>query len=122
MALLCVTEPQSLNALQQLIADYLADHPVESYSSIARRAGDGMPRQTVHAIAKKGDVRQTNQPRTIERLARGMDMEESRVRAAAGLAAGFAVGVGADQFQSPSAQLLMQAIAELDAEKLDALC
>ena len=57
-----------MNALQKLIADYLADNPGENYSTIARR-GD-MPRTTVYSLATKEERRQTPHPDTIRQLAK----------------------------------------------------
>lgn len=78
-----------MNALQQLIADYLADHPGETYSSIARR-GD-MSKQNVQAIATKKAYKQSVLQDTIPALARGLETSESVVRAAAADAAGFGI-------------------------------
>ncbi|MDR6861925.1 hypothetical protein [Phycicoccus sp. 3266] len=107
-----------MNALQQLVADYLSDNPGESYSSIARRGG--LPRQTVWAIAKRESSRQTPHPDTIDGLARGMNMPEARVRAAAGMAAGYP-GAVSSTISSERGQLIAEALNELDEERLEIL-
>lgn len=77
-----------MNALQQLIADYIEDNPRENLSSIGRRGG--LPRQTVWSLANKPSAKQTPHPDTIKRLAKGMPgIPESVIRAAAGSAAGY---------------------------------
>lgn len=107
-----------MNALQQLIADYLADNPDETYSSIARR-GD-MPKNTVWATAKREASRQTPHPDTIAGLARGMNMPEERVRSAAGLAAGYPSTVSS-QIKTERGQLIAEALNALDDERLEIL-
>lgn len=81
-----MSQPET-NELQRLIAAHIAATPGENYATIARRAR--MSRSTVFALATRPRMRQTPHPDTIAALARGMQMPESRVRVAAGLAAGF---------------------------------
>ena len=107
-----------MNALQQLIADYLEDNPSEDYSSIARRGG--MPRQTVWATAKRSTARQTPRPETLARLAKGMNMSESEVRAAAGIAAGYP-GTSSSEFKTERGRLIAEALNALDEERLEIL-
>lgn len=107
-----------MNALQQLIADYLTDNPSESYSSIAVRGG--IPRQTVWAVAKRESSRQTPHPDTIAGLAQGMNIPEARVRAAAGLAAGYP-GTQSQEFKTDRGRLIAEALNELDEERLEVL-
>ena len=107
-----------MNALQQLIADYLDDNPGESYSSIARRGG--LPRQTVWAIAKRESSRQTPHPDTIAGLAKGMQMPESRVRSAAGIAAGYPSSTSSE-FKTERGQLIAEALSALHDERLEIL-
>jgi transcriptional regulator with XRE-family HTH domain len=103
-----------MNALQRLIAQYLADNPGETYSSIARRAG--MSRSTVHSAATVQKRTQTPTPATIKGLARGMGMSEERVRAASGDAAGYKVDVPAE-LDSEEGRLIVAAFADLDDER-----
>lgn len=107
-----------MNALQQLVADYLADNPDESYASIARRGG--MSRSTVYAIAKRPTHRQTPHPDTITALAKGLQMPESRVRSAAGMAAGF-TGSVTSAIKTERGRLIAEALDELDDERLESL-
>jgi len=107
-----------MNALQQLIADYLADNPGESYSGIARRGG--LPRQTVWAIAKRESSRQTPHPDTIAGLAKGMEMPEARVRSAAGIAAGYPATTSS-HITTERGQLIAEALNALDDERLEIL-
>ena len=106
-----------MNALQQLIADYMSDHPEETFASIARR-GD-MPRQTVQALARRSQVRATPREDTIQALARGMNMPVDIVKAAAGLTAGYGQGTAA--LEDDKVRLLVEMASELDAEKMEAL-
>lgn len=107
-----------MNSLQRLIAGYLADNPSENYSSIARRGG--LPRSTVHSIATVEERRQTPHPDTIKKLAKGMDMLESVVRAAAGDAAGYK-STTSSELTSEQARLIVEAASHLDQERLEAL-
>jgi len=106
-----------MNALQQLIASYLADNPGENYSTIARRAG--MSRSTVYSIANKEERLQTPHPETVRGLARGMNMLESVVKAAAGDAAGY--GGVSSELETERARLIVEAVKHLDQERLEAL-
>jgi hypothetical protein len=48
-----------MNDLRQLIANYTADRPAESYASIGRRGstpGDVVPTQSVHALATGSEM------------------------------------------------------------------
>lgn len=107
-----------MNSLQRLIADYLSDNPDENYSTIAQRGG--MSRSTVYSLAKKEERRQTPHPETIRRLALGMGMQESVVRAAAGDAAGYRATT-TSEMTTPQARLIVEATAHLDQERLEAL-
>lgn len=103
-----------MNDLQKLIADYLADHHGETYSSIARRGG--MSRSTVYSAATVEKRKQTLQPDTIAGLAKGMGMRESVVRAAAGNAAGYNAGVPQDM-DTEEGRLIVAAFHDLDDER-----
>jgi hypothetical protein len=103
-----------MNALQRLIADYLADNPGENYSTIARRAG--MPRSTVYSLATVEKRKQTSQPETIRNLAKGMQMAERVVRQAAGDAAGYQAGVP-QEMDTEEGRLLISAFHDLDDQR-----
>lgn len=105
-----------MNALQQLIADYLDDHPGENYSTIARRGG--IPRQTVQALARRERSRQTPRPHSLEGLARGMGVSIDTVRQAAGLAAGYGLDSSIDDER---VRMLLGTVSELDTERLEAV-
>jgi len=104
-----------MNALQQLIADYLRDHPGETFASIARRGG--MPRQTVYAIAKRKRPRQTPRLETIRALAKGLETQEQTVRAAVGLASGYSGIERASQDEA----MLLEMFRSLDDERREAV-
>jgi len=103
-----------MNALQRVIANFLADNPGENYSSIARRGG--MSRSTVHSLATVEKRRQTPNPATIESLAKGMRMSAASVRKAAGDAAGYRVDVP-PQLDSEEGRLIVAAFEDLDDER-----
>jgi hypothetical protein len=107
-----------MNELQQLIADYIADNPGESYASIGRRGG--LPRQTVQHLAKKAQAKQTPHPETLRCLAAGMGLPESYVRAAAADAAGYK-GNGGDGITDQRGRLIVEAVKGLDPERLESL-
>ena len=103
-----------MNALQKLIADYIADHPGENYSSIGRRGG--MPRTTVHSLATTEKRKQTPQPETLEQLARGMEMPVARVRMAAADAAGYRPDVP-QEMDDDEGRLIVAAWHELSEDR-----
>ncbi|MGZ4590258.1 MAG: hypothetical protein ACXV3V_11050 [Actinomycetes bacterium] len=106
-----------MNALQRLIADFLGDHPEETFSSIARRAK--MPRQTVQALARRKQVRAAPREATIVALARGLRMDVDIVKAAAGLTAGYGQGTAA--LENEQMRMLVEVASELDEERLTAV-
>ena len=108
-----------MNALQKLIADYLADNPGENYSTIARRGE--LPRTTVYSLAMKEERRQTPHPDTIKGLAKGMSMLESVVKSAAGAAAGYRSSAGLSELSTEESRLIVEAATHLDKERLEAL-
>ena len=112
-----------MNALQQLIADYLADNPGETYASIGRRGATlqrPFPRQTVHSLATKRQQKQTNQPGTLAALARGMNMSIDIVRSAAADAAGYKTSTTTSASNGPG-RIVVEATEVLDPERLDVL-
>lgn len=103
-----------MNALQELIASYLRDHPGEDYASIGRRGG--LSRQTVRDNATKETRRQTPHPDTIAGLARGMNLPVEMVKAAAREAAGYQ-SLRPDEINTPEAVLMWEAYGLLDDER-----
>src|SRR5260370_40532434 len=75
-----------MNALQQLIRPRMTEWN-RSYREIARRGG--LPRSTVHHLASNQRPVRVPNPRTLERLAVGLEVPEHVVRAAAAAAPGF---------------------------------
>lgn len=100
-----------MNDLQRLIANYIADHPGENYSSIARRGN--MSRSTVYSAARAEKRKQGLQENTIRSLAKGMEMRESVVRMAAGSAAGYDVTVP-QEMDTDEGRLIVAAFHDLD--------
>ncbi len=75
-----------MNALQQLIRTRMTELN-RSYREISRRGG--LPSSTVHHLASNHRPVRVPNPRTLERLAVGLEVPEHVVRAAAAAAAGF---------------------------------
>ena len=75
-----------MNALQQLIRTRMTELN-RSYREISRRCG--LPSSTVHHLASNHRPVRVPNPRTLERLAVGLEVPEHVVRAAAAAAAGF---------------------------------
>ena len=71
---------RKLNALQQLIADHM-ERTGDTYADIAARAN--CPRQTVSAIMHKDAFVSVPQQRTLDRLAKGLQVSKATVRDAA---------------------------------------
>jgi len=74
------------DALQLLIHDRMQELH-RSYGDVARAGG--LSRSTVHHLATHGRSGRVPNPVTLERLAAGLDLPLSVVRAAAAAAAGF---------------------------------
>jgi HEAT repeat protein len=100
-----------MNALQQLIRTRMAELN-RSYGEIARRGR--LPRSTVyHLAASIRPVRVPN-PRTLERLAAGLEVPEQVVRAAAASAAGFVLDEQAAE--DPEIEVLVASLAKLSPQ------
>ena len=100
-----------MNALQELIRTRMAELN-RSYGEIARRGG--LPRSTVyHLAANHRPVRVPN-PRTLERLAVGLDVPEHVVRAAAASAAGFVLDE--QSADDPEIEVLIASLAKLSPQ------
>jgi transcriptional regulator with XRE-family HTH domain len=75
-----------VNPLQELIRRRMAERDW-SYSDIARRGS--LPRSTVHHLAKNERPARSPHPQTLTRLALGLELPASLVRATAARAAGY---------------------------------
>lgn len=74
------TQRRQFNALQQLIQDH-TQLTGETYADIAARGG--LPRQTVSALMQRDDYHGVPQARTLDRLAKGLQVSRQTVRDAA---------------------------------------
>lgn len=101
-----------MNALQELIHIRMTELH-RSYSEIARRGG--LPRSTVHHLASNGRPVRVPNPRTLERLAVGLEVPEHVVRAAAAASAGFVLAEQA--VDDPEIEVLVASLARLTAEE-----
>jgi transcriptional regulator with XRE-family HTH domain len=77
-----------VDALQQLIQERMRELRL-SYREVARRGG--LPSSTVHHLATHGRPGRLPNPATLQRLAAGLDLPISVIRAAAASAAGFVI-------------------------------
>lgn len=100
-----------MNALQELIRTRMAELN-RSYGEVARRGG--LPRSTVHHLASSDHPVRVPNPRTLERLALGLEVPEHVVRAAAALAAGFVLDE--QPAEDPEIEVLVASLAKLSAE------
>lgn len=81
-------------------------------SGVARR-GD-LPVATVHALKRDEHLRQTPRPDTLERLARGLELELEVVQRAAALSVGLVVS---EEQLSPELRVIVAGLLELPAER-----
>ena len=101
-----------MNALQDLIQTWMRELN-RSYGEIARRGG--LPRSTVHHLASNNRPVRVPNPRTIERLAVGLEVPEHVVRTAAATAAGFVLDE--QPADDPDIQVLVASLSRLSAEE-----
>jgi transcriptional regulator with XRE-family HTH domain len=101
-----------MNALQQLIRTRMTELN-RSYGEIARRGG--LPRSTVHHLASNHRPVRVPNPRTLERLAVGLEVPEHVVRAAAAAAAGFVLDDHAAD--DPEIEVLVASLTRLSPEE-----
>jgi transcriptional regulator with XRE-family HTH domain len=101
-----------MNALQRLIRTRMAELH-RSYGEIARRGG--LPRSTVHHLASNNRPVRVPNPRTLERLAVGLEVPEHVVRAAAAAAAGFVLDEQAAD--DPEIEVLVASLSRLNADE-----
>lgn len=100
-----------MNALQELIRTRMRELN-RSYGEIARRGG--LPRSTVHHLAANSRPVRVPNPRTLERLAAGLEVPEHVVRAAAAAAAGFVLD--AQDSDDPEIEVLVASLAKLSPQ------
>jgi len=96
------------DALQRLIRERMRELR-RSYADVARIGG--LPRSTVHHLASHGRTGRLPNPVTLERLAAGLDLPLSVVRAAAASAAGFVLDSQAGD--DPEIDVLVASLVQL---------
>jgi hypothetical protein len=96
-----------LNALQQLIHQHM-ETTGENFTDIATRGG--LPRQTVSALMTRTTYSSIPHQRTLDRLAKGLQVSKATVRNAA--AASMTIGNGRTA-DTPAAVLLMDLAEKL---------
>ncbi len=101
-----------MNALQQLIRTRMTELN-RSYGEIARRGG--LPRSTVYHLASNHRPVRVPNPRTLERLAVGLEVPEHVVRAAAAAAAGFVLDE--QPADDPEIEVLVASLARLSPQE-----
>ena len=101
-----------MNALQQLIQTRMAELH-RSYGEIARRGG--LPRSTVYHLASSHRPVRVPNPRTLERLAAGLEVPGHVVRAAAAAAAGFVLDE--QPADDPEIEVLVASLSRLSADE-----
>lgn len=97
-----------MDALQRLIHDRMRELR-RSYGDVARIGG--LSRSTVHHLATHDRSGRLPNPLTLERLAAGLDLPLSVVRAAAASAAGFVLDSQADD--NPEIDVLVASLVQL---------
>jgi transcriptional regulator with XRE-family HTH domain len=99
-----------LNALQELIRERMVERGW-SYGDLAKRST--LPRSTIHYLATSERAgRRPPEPRTLKRLADGLDVSLDEVRAAAAAAAG--LSVWREPADDPEIDVLVAALGRLD--------
>ncbi|HEX6682572.1 MAG TPA: helix-turn-helix transcriptional regulator [Candidatus Limnocylindrales bacterium] len=101
-----------MNELQQLIQRRMAEHRW-SYGEVARRGG--LPRSTVHHLATAERLVNPPMPKTLEKLAVGLDVPLDTVRAAAAAAAGLAIWQ--EKTTDPEIEVMVAGLSKLNAEE-----
>jgi hypothetical protein len=97
-----------VNALQQLIQDWIDADPSHGVGLLAHRSG--LSRNTIYAIMERDQPAGRPQRKTIEGLAKGLGLGVGQVDEAATRAAGYRVESGLD----PESQEVQAWIALLD--------
>ena len=101
-----------MNALQQLIQTRMTELN-RSYGEVARRGG--LPRSTVYHLASNHRPVRVPNPRTLEKLAVGLEVPEHVVRAAAAAAAGFVLDE--QSVDDPEIEVLVASLARLSLQE-----
>lgn len=101
-----------MNELQGLIQRRMTQQNW-SYGDVARRGG--LPRSTVHHLATSEKLVNPPMPKTLEKLAKGLDVPLDTVRAAAAAAAGLAVWQ--EKTPDPEIEVMVAGLAKLNAEE-----
>ena len=101
-----------MNALQQLIQTRMTELN-RSYGEVARRGG--LPRSTVYHLASNHRPVRVPNPRTLEKLAIGLEVPEHVVRAAAAAAAGFVLDE--QPVDDPEIEVLVASLARLSLQE-----
>lgn len=105
------------NPLQRLIRQRLRERNW-SYGEVARRGG--LPRSTVYTLATTRNLARPPRPGTLDRLARGLDVPISAIRAAAAESTGLHYydgdAAGPGHPGDPERDLLIASIDELTPE------
>jgi len=99
-----------VTTLQQLIRDRMRELNM-TYSEVARRGG--LPRSTVHHLATQPRSGRLPTPRTLEKLAVGLDLPLHVVRAGAASAAGLVLD--SQTLDDPEIEILVASLARLNA-------
>jgi len=100
-----------VNPLQELIRTRMAEQRW-SFADVARRGT--LPLSTVHYLATNEQLSRPPHPRTIARLAQGLDVPADQVRAAAAQAVGYTVMIAASK--DPEVEILVAALGLLRRE------
>ena len=101
-------DDRSVNALQQLIQDWLDADPSHTVGLLAHRSG--LSRNTIYAIMGRDDPAGLPRRQSLEGIARGISQPVAVVRAAASEAAGYRVTADMD----PDSQEVQAWIALLE--------
>jgi transcriptional regulator with XRE-family HTH domain len=105
------TEATPVNPLQELIRTRMAEQRW-SLADVARRGM--LPHSTVHYLATNERPSRPPHPRTISRLAQGLDLPADQVRAAAAQAVGYTVM--AEAGKDPDVEILVAALGQLSPQ------
>ncbi len=109
-------ETSSETPLQRVVTDYLADHPRESITSIARRGG--MRRTTLQSLITRASGAQRPRDETIRQLAKGLGLSVATVSGLFGLAPSYAAS---EQDLADDLRVLLDLAQKLTPEQRQAV-